>query len=125
MGTVSYSFVGGKFQIWSTNLFHSGQSFPLCSKLKSFIGLVAVFYLVQSPNFFNIPFDWTLEKIILTNKNNQSLCLDKIKSISKGSNPSSHLHIYIFQFILTMNGIINCFSFFDCLLAECWEAIQG
>ena len=28
---------------------------PLCSKLKSFIGLVALFCLVQSPNFFNIP----------------------------------------------------------------------
>ena len=37
--------------------------FPLCSKLKSFIDLVAVFYLVQSPNFFNIPCcDWTFQR---------------------------------------------------------------
>jgi len=50
-----YLLGSNNFKFGQIYLFDSGQSFPPCFKLKSFIGPVALFYLVQSPNFFNIP----------------------------------------------------------------------
>ena len=52
MVTESYLLLGDENSKFCQKcLFDSGQIFPFCSKLKSFIGVVALFYLVQSPTF--------------------------------------------------------------------------
>ena len=60
--------------------------FPLLFQTEEFHWPSCTFLFSSKPKLFQYPprsFDWTLEKIILPNKNKHHWCLDEIKSIRK------------------------------------------